>query len=188
MAVNFAAFPVAGWESYDPIAKPRAPGKTCPRMSFINDYKAKRGNYYHHAIDIFASPGSHAIAVDNGVMWQHKDDPRGNFSYWKSGGWHAYLLSDQGYIYYYAHLLDHPVVRPGQRVRAGQFIGQVGQSGNADKTCPHLHFAAYVASEAGNKGRVVNPYERLRETRRHANPVVPRLGGAFAIAALLLFL
>ena len=186
MAVDFSIFPVAGWESYSPIAKPRDPAKLCPDMSFIDDYEAKRGSVLHHAIDIFGSPGSHLVAVDNGVMWQHPKDPRGEFAYWDSGGWHAYLLSDKGFIYYYAHMMDHPLVRPGQRVRAGQTIGQLGQSGNADKTCPHVHFAAYVAGRGGVKGRVVNPYPQLKVTFPAARRTVSRMN-PLALLFLLLF-
>src|SRR5690606_5480939 len=43
---------------------------------------------------------------------------------------------------YYAHL-DRQDVRPGERVRAGDQIGLVGNTGNARGTSPHLHFGVY---------------------------------------------
>jgi murein DD-endopeptidase MepM/ murein hydrolase activator NlpD len=44
-------------------------------------------------------------------------------------------------------------------VRAGTVIGQVGNTGNARDTSPHLHYG--VTSRNGTK---VNPYPWLRAT------------------------
>ncbi|NLG63534.1 MAG: M23 family metallopeptidase, partial [Candidatus Cloacimonetes bacterium] len=60
---------------------------------------------------------------------------------------------------YYAHL-DRQDVRPGERVRAGDQIGLVGNTGNARGTSPHLHFGVYR-----NGGRVaINPEPWLERT------------------------
>jgi murein DD-endopeptidase MepM/ murein hydrolase activator NlpD len=53
------------------------------------------------------------------------------------------LLHDDGTMSLYAHLKsDGVLVRPGQRVTAGQRIGLSGNTGFT--TGPHLHFAVQV--------------------------------------------
>jgi murein DD-endopeptidase MepM/ murein hydrolase activator NlpD len=43
---------------------------------------------------------------------------------------------------YYAHL-DRHAVSAGQRVRKGEIVGFIGNTGNARTTAPHLHFGIY---------------------------------------------
>ena len=47
-------------------------------------------------------------------------------------------------------------ILPGTRVEAGQLIGWVGDSGNAEETPPHLHFELHDP-----EGVYVNPYQAL---------------------------
>ena len=47
-------------------------------------------------------------------------------------------------------------VKPGAKLKAGQHIGSLGDSGNAENTAPHLHFELRAPN-----GTVVNPYEAL---------------------------
>jgi murein DD-endopeptidase MepM/ murein hydrolase activator NlpD len=51
------------------------------------------------------------------------------------------LIGDDGIRYYGSHLqrVDDGIV-VGMRVTAGQFLGEVGRSGNARTTPAHLHF------------------------------------------------
>ena len=42
---------------------------------------------------------------------------------------------------FYSHLQSRSVVRAGQRVRKGQVIGYMGNTGNS--TGPHLHLEVY---------------------------------------------
>jgi hypothetical protein len=57
---------------------------------------------------------------------------------------------------YYAHL-DEQLVSDGQRVRRGDTIGLVGNTGNAATTSPHLHFGIYAPGGAVNPLPFVNP-------------------------------
>ncbi len=60
---------------------------------------------------------------------------------------------------YYAHL-DRQAVQPGERVDAGDVVGYVGNTGNASRTAPHLHFGVY-ASLAG----AVDPFPFVVDPR-----------------------
>jgi|DewCreStandDraft_2_1066082.scaffolds.fasta_scaffold00075_16 murein DD-endopeptidase MepM/ murein hydrolase activator NlpD len=74
------------------------------------------------------------------------------------GGWGRVVLLEHpgGWTSVYAHLAA-VLVRTGERVRRGQPIGRVGQSGNA--TTPHLHF------ELWRHGRPVDPVAWLGPPR-----------------------
>ncbi len=45
--------------------------------------------------------------------------------------------------YYYAHL-DGFAVESGDKVKKGEILGYVGNTGNAITTPPHLHFGIYA--------------------------------------------
>jgi murein DD-endopeptidase MepM/ murein hydrolase activator NlpD len=57
------------------------------------------------------------------------------------------LRPSRGEAHYYAHL-DTQRVRAGTRVKAGDVIGTVGNTGNARSTAPHLHFGIYAGGGA----------------------------------------
>ena len=170
-------FPLVGWEHYDRVEKPRDTSKLCPQMSFIDDFNAKRGEYIHGANDLFGAPGTPNVTVVSGIGWERPDrreNKDGTYTHWNTGGgWHYYLLGDDGLIYYYSHLLKQPVLKVGQRVEAGQYIAPLGATGNAKNTCPHTHFAMYATNlPAGKrtkddlrnvrKGRQLNPYKHIK--------------------------
>jgi murein DD-endopeptidase MepM/ murein hydrolase activator NlpD len=90
------------------------------------------GARHHEGIDIFAPRLTPVLAVADG-----RATPREN----KLGG-NTVWLSTPGTSYYYAHL-ERATVRSGERVRAGDVIGYVGNSGNAATVEPHLHFGIY---------------------------------------------
>ncbi len=111
------------------------------------------GARHHEGIDIFAPRLTPVMAVADG-----RATPREN----KLGG-NTVWLSTPGTSYYYAHL-ERVAVGSGQRVRAGDVIGYVGNSGNAATTEPHLHFGIY----RWGKG-AVDPFPLL-QARRFAEP------------------
>jgi murein DD-endopeptidase MepM/ murein hydrolase activator NlpD len=88
----------------------------------------------HHGIDIFAPRGTPVLAGAEGVV-RVDETPVGGRVIW---------LRDAraGRNLYYAHLHDWAVTS-GARVRAGDVIGYVGNTGNARTTPPHLHFGIY---------------------------------------------
>ncbi|WP_051718547.1 M23 family metallopeptidase [Hymenobacter sp. IS2118] len=94
----------------------------------------------HEGIDIFASRGTPVVAATAGVITRTGETPIGGRVVW---------LADEagrGNHIYYAHL-DKQLVRPGQRVNAGDTLGLVGNTGNARTTTPHLHFGIYRSGQ-----------------------------------------
>jgi len=155
-------FPVVGWSYYQPMAHPLKAGKLCPDISFYDDYLDDRNGVPHGACDITANLGSYVVSPISGTAWsnvQEGDEPD-DLVYFERGGWHVYVVGDDGFIYYFAHLIEKSPVSPGDRVEAGEFLGRVGRSGVV-YGCPHLHFAVYRIVESG-KGGSINPYPHLR--------------------------
>lgn len=98
----------------------------------------------HEGIDIFAPRGTPVLAGSDGVAWAGEN---------RLGGTVVFLRDpDRGHSLYYAHL-DRHAVATGQRVRAGDTLGFVGNSGNARGTAPHLHFGVYRRGEGA-----IDPY------------------------------
>lgn len=92
----------------------------------------------HHGVDIFANKGTPVRAVINGHAQTGTGGIGGNHV-WLSGG----MLGIGEARYYYAHL-DSFAIESGSRVKAGDILGYVGNTGNAKTTPPHLHFGIYA--------------------------------------------
>jgi murein DD-endopeptidase MepM/ murein hydrolase activator NlpD len=111
----------------------------------------------HHGTDIMARAGTPVIAAADG--WVEKLFQSGR------GGTTLYQRSaDRRWTYYYAHLAGYaPGVREGMRVRAGQVLGYVGDTGDAGAGNYHLHFGLtrMHAAERWWQGDNVNPYPLL---------------------------
>ncbi len=128
------------------------PGFQCPVLggaSFSNTWGARRsGGRTHKGVDMFNARHTPLVAVVDG---------RVKFSSNSLGGLSTHIYSDNGVVYYYAHLQSHPTnIKSGQRVNKGDIVGYLGNSGNARYTSPHLHF------EIRPNGVAVNPYPTVR--------------------------
>lgn len=88
------------------------------------------GAYGHTGIDIAANLGTPVYAAADGVVVKAQT---GYTGYGKL----IVIQNNDGYITYYAHL-NYIGVSVGQTVHQGEFIGEVGSTGNS--TGPHLHF------------------------------------------------
>lgn len=115
---------------------------------FVDTWHAPRsGGRLHQGTDVFAPYGSPAYAVTYGVIDQWGNGGLGGITLW--------LRADNGDRYYYAHN-SRNVARVGTRVRPGQVIAYVGNTGNARTTPPHVHFEAHPGG-----GAAANPYPFL---------------------------
>jgi hypothetical protein len=94
------------------------------------------GRRSHHGVDIFAARGTPVLAASDGTVSRATTTAIGGNVVWVRD-------ADRNMNLYYAHLDSHSVER-GQRVRAGEQLGTVGNTGNARTTPPHLHFGVYA--------------------------------------------
>lgn len=95
------------------------------------------GRRAHHGVDIFAARGTPVLAAAAGVVSSVGTNGLGGNVVWIARPMRAEM-------HYYAHL-DRQLVSAGTFVRKGDVIGTVGNTGNARRTPPHLHFGIYAA-------------------------------------------
>ena len=120
------------------------------------------GARVHDAIDIMAPRGTPVLASASGTLEKLFTS--------KPGGLTIYVRSpDRRTITYYAHLDAYaPGLREGMAVQAGQPLGTVGSTGNADPAAPHLHFAIMQTTPDANwwdPATAINPFPLLTRSR-----------------------
>jgi len=111
---------------------------------------------YHHdypASDIFAKKGCAFVSPIAGVVdevntvdkWSGKTNLGAD-----RGGLSISILGDDGLRYYGSHLskIEANIV-PGYKVTTGEKLGEIGSTGSARGTKPHLHFGITYPTEKG---------------------------------------
>jgi murein DD-endopeptidase MepM/ murein hydrolase activator NlpD len=131
--------------------------------SFGDSFGAPRPDVpggWHHGEDIFAAAGTPLLAVADGTLH--------TIGFNRIGGYRLWLRDNDGNEFYYAHLSAYsPLAVEGRSVRAGDVVGFVGDTGDADGGAPHLHFEIHPAAMAGlGYDGVVAPYAILLAWRR----------------------
>ncbi|HEX8051892.1 MAG TPA: M23 family metallopeptidase [Thermoleophilaceae bacterium] len=118
---------------------------------YSDDWGAARQNTGHHeGNDVFAPAGTPVLAVTDGTLRRVGTA--------RVPGNRLYLYSDSGDYYFYGHLSSFESdAREGAEVKAGQVLGFVGSTGDAEPTPPHVHFEIHPGG-----GGPVNPYPFLR--------------------------
>ena len=105
---------------------------------------------FHPGLDISGTYGTPVVATADGYVV---------FAEWEGGLGHCVkiLHGSNGFRTVYGHLKEH-FVREGQRVRRGEVIGLLGNSGRT--TGKHVHYEVHY------EGLKVNPYKYLRNRER----------------------
>lgn len=131
--------------------------------SFGDTFGASRPDVaggWHHGEDIAAPLGTPLLAVADGTLF--------SVGWNNIGGWRLWIRDDAGNEFYYAHLSAFSTLAiAGHRVKAGDVVGFLGKSGDAEASIPHLHFEIHPASllYLGYDGAVA-PYPFLIAWRR----------------------
>jgi murein DD-endopeptidase MepM/ murein hydrolase activator NlpD len=133
----------------------KAPPKLTPKLtaggyvfpvygnsSYSDTFGAPRSDVpggWHHGDDIFGQLGQPLLAVADGIVF--------SIGWNKIGGNRLWLRDGQGNEFYYAHLSAFSTLAVnGAHVQAGDVIGFMGNSGDAETTPPHLHFEVHPVS------------------------------------------
>ena len=115
----------------------------------------KYGKYHHDypATDIDAKKGCAFVAPIAGVVdevntvdkWSGKTNKGAD-----RGGLSISIIGDDGNRYYGSHLskIEANIV-PGYKVATGEKLGEIGTSGSAKGTKPHLHFGISYPTDKG---------------------------------------
>ena len=144
------------------------------KVQYIDDFGAPRPGGRHQGNDLISAKRSPAVAAEAGKV-----------KYWTtsgSAGCMLYLYGDSGTTYYYIHLNNDLTLRNdnrgkcvkgiaytvsnGAKVQAGQQIGYVGDSGDANGSHAHLHFEIHP-----NGGKAVDPYAFLKRAVHLPAPI-----------------
>ena len=175
-----------------PKVKPKPPPPMQKRIvfpvlgtvEFSDDFGAPRAQGSHQGIDILAPRHALALAAEPGRVRFYTGSSR--------AGCMLYLDGRSGTTYLYIHLNNDLTegndnrgrcvngvafprgLRSGDRVAAGQPVGFVGDSGDANGVHPHLHFERHPSG-----GRATNPYSYLLAARRLLFYAPP--GGTFTL-------
>jgi murein DD-endopeptidase MepM/ murein hydrolase activator NlpD len=123
-------------------------------------FRADVAGQWHHGEDLVAPVGTPVLAVSDGTVF--------SVGWNDLGGWRLWLRDPSGNEFYYAHLSAYsPLAVDGTRVTAGDVLGFVGDSGDAEGGVPHLHFEIHPVEllSLGYDG-VVAPYPFLVAWRR----------------------
>jgi murein DD-endopeptidase MepM/ murein hydrolase activator NlpD len=130
-------------------------------VAFSDTFGAARADVsWHHGDDIFAPLGSPILAVADGTLF--------SVGWNQIGGNRVWLRDREGNYFYYAHLAAFSTVAvEGAKVRAGDVIGFVGNTGDAAGTPYHLHFEIHPVTLLGlGYDGAVNPTSYLRRWQR----------------------
>jgi hypothetical protein len=143
-------------------------------VTYVNDFGACRDGCRraHKGNDIIGDRLQPIIAMHDGVIDHLVDHP--------TAGYGVVIRDSEGWEYRVYHMNNDtpgtddaadagswrlaPGIVPGASVRAGQFIGWMGDSGNSEGSVPHAHVEIHRPD-----GAAINPYWSLRLAQRDVN-------------------
>ena len=130
------------------------------KTSYVDGWMAERKyreTTGHEGTDIMASVDERGVypvlSMTDGVIT--------NLGWLEKGGYRVGVTSNSGIYYYYAHLDSYANLQKGQRVKAGELLGLMGDSGygpegTKGQFAVHLHVGIYSFEDG--KEISVNPY------------------------------
>jgi len=144
-------------------------------VNFWDSWGARRsGGRGHRGTDIMSPRGIPIVAVADGVVTSMGKS--------RLSGYFLRIQHDSDWMTVMMHLNNdtfgtddgeggtwsafHPTLRVGAYVNAGQIVGYVGDSGNAEGTRPHTHFELRI------DGKKVNPYPYLADAWKRENRLI----------------
>jgi murein DD-endopeptidase MepM/ murein hydrolase activator NlpD len=117
-------------------------------------FGAKRDGHVHQGQDVIAAKGTPLVSPVAGSVFWRKVQPGG-------AGHYLVIRAADGTDYVFMHLLaGSELVAKGDAVTAGQGIGQVGATGDAQG--PHLHFEIWPDGWYAPKSQPIDPLPQLR--------------------------
>jgi murein DD-endopeptidase MepM/ murein hydrolase activator NlpD len=129
---------------------PSVGGRVCPApgSAFGSGWGAPRGGRSHMGVDLMGRRGSPIVAIEDGYIVR-----AGRQS---NGALRIVMQGVSGSKFYYGHQDAH-YVSDGQRVKRGQVIGTMGDTGSPGAV--HLHFEYW---KSGGESAAVDPYPLLK--------------------------
>ena len=146
-------------------------------VTYFNDWGACRDGCAraHKGNDLIGDRLQPLLAMHDGVVDRVLDHPTAGFG--------IVVRDDEGWEYHLYHVNnDTPGtddgaddgtwrfaagIAPGVRVRAGQLLAWMGDSGNSEGSVPHAHVELHRPD-----GAAINPYWSLRQAQRDVNCAV----------------
>jgi hypothetical protein len=140
-------------------------------VTYTDDFGQARAGGPHQGNDLMGVKKTPVVAVESGKV-----------TFWTtsaSAGCMLYLYGDSGTMYEYIHLNNDLTMKndnrgscvagvsyakglkTGAHVQAGQVVGYLGDSGDANGIASHLHFEVHP-----NGGAAVSPYPYLQSAQR----------------------
>ena len=143
--------------------------------SYGDTWGAARPQGGHEGSDLMSPAGTPEFAIADGTVVTVKGADENGWN--RLGGYTVMLEAaydvgpiEEGDLFYYAHMDEESALKVGTKVRAGQQIGIVGDTGEGreatrGKFPPHLHFGWYDAGSADSRtdleSGAMNPYPLL---------------------------
>lgn len=134
------------------------------KTSYVDSWMGERsygGKRGHEGTDIMAVKNERGlypvVSMTDGVIT--------NLGWLDAGGYRAGITTEDGTYYYYAHLYSYANIKEGGKVKAGELIGYMGDSGYGEegttgKFDVHLHVGIYFYEDGEEIS--VNPYHLLK--------------------------
>lgn len=145
-------------------------------------YRASIPSKFHVGVDLIGVRLQPLVAAVSGTITRYVVDH-------PTAGWGIVLTGDDGWQYRYYHVNnDAPGtddgtspaqwrfrigLREGDRVKAGELIGYMGDSGDSETSVPHLHFEIRTP-----EGSPINPYPSVRAAAKTTRCSPPEGFGA----------